>query len=512
MAADVITFEDFEVDLLNKELRRGGVPVPLEPKALDLIGYLAHRPGELVTKDDLVDAVWEGRAISDSAISSCIAAARAAVADDGTAQRVIRTVPRRGLRFEARVCLPEEHTTSAPVRDRPSVAVLPFRNMSADPEQTYFSDGITDDIITDLSRYRELFVIAGHSSFAYRASDKPMDLIARELGVQYLAEGSVRRVGNRIRITVRLSQPDSGEELWSERYDRELTDIFEVQDEISSVIVNRMVGQIARQHHRRIMDADKGATAYDCLLRAQTNIFMVGRDVNRRALADVKRALELEPTNARAHAMLGWYYVTEGSNSWGLDAGEAFDAALHAAQTAIRSDDREPFAAVVLAWVYLWRDRDHDRAIVELHRALAMNPGSAAHMSFLAFAQIYAGQHEDGKANLEGAMQLNPHFSVLYDNHYMRALFHLGQSEAALHHAERVRLLMPQASNALSLVAAIHASLDRLEDARAVVERIRAVSPGFTRAFAARYLPYRRDEDRSYYLKMLAKSGLPSGD
>lgn len=511
MNTETITFEDCEIDLAKGELRRSGQVVALEPIAFELVVFLASRPGELVTKDALIEGVWGGRAVSDSAISSCVAAARSALGDTGALQRYIKTVPRRGFRFVAGSALPRE--TSVPemvLPDKPSIAVLPFTNMSGDPDQAYFSDGITDDIITDLSRYREMFVIARHSSFAYRDTSKSRSDIASELGVQYLAEGSVQRSPNRIRVNVRLIDPKAANEIWAERYNREANDIFAVQDEIAAMIVNRLAGQIERRHQRyAAADKETGLSAYEYILRAQQGIFAVGREDARRAFEDVCKALEIDPENARAHALIGWYYITEASNLWGINPDEAYQKAWDAALKATSADDDEPFAYVVLAWVYLWRDRLHERALVELQRACDLNPSNAAYRSYLAFAQIYAGEHESGKANLEDAMRLNPHFPVLYDNHYMRALFHLRDSRAALPHAVRVRSHMPQASNALALVAAIFASLGMDKDAGQVIEQIRQVSPRFTREFVRKHLPYRVEADRKYFLEMLEKAGLP---
>jgi TolB-like protein len=233
----IIEFEDFEVDLARGELRRGGKPVSVEPQVFDLIAVLSAHPGEMMSRDDLIREVWGGRIVSDSAISSRINAARTALGDNGQVQRLIKTIPRRGFRFEG-VARDTSNVPAATATDKPSVAVLPFQNLSGDPEQAYFSDGITDDIITDLSRYAELFIIARHSSFAYRDTGTSVNEIAFELGVQYIVEGSVRRAGDRIRVTVQLIDPAAGNQLWAERYDRELTDIFEVQDEITRVIVN----------------------------------------------------------------------------------------------------------------------------------------------------------------------------------------------------------------------------------------------------------------------------------
>ena len=392
---------------------------------------------------------------------------------------------------------------------RPSIAVLPFRNLSGDPDQEFFSDGITDDIISDLSRYKELFVIAQHSSFAYRNSTKTRAEIAKELGVQYIAEGSVQRAANRIRITVRLIDPGSATDVWSERYNREATDIFSLQDEITEVVVNRLAGQIERRHRQRAMTSSESLGAYDFVLKAQHEIFLVGRDNARSAFENAMKALELEPKNARALSFIGWYYITEASNSWGMDPDLAYSKAWDAALEALHADEDEPFAMVVLAWVYKWRDGLHDRALAELNKVCELYPSNASYRSYLAFAQIYSGDHVNGMLNLEHAMRLNPHFPVLYDNHYMRALFHLKRSSKALQHAVKVRTHMPQASNALALTAAIFASLDMRSEAAQVISQIREISPGYTRGFVQSRLPYRLDEDKEYFLEMLEKAGLP---
>jgi len=280
----IISFLEFQLDLERGELRRNGDPVQVEPQVLDLIAHFASHPGQLVTRDELIDAIWSGRIISDSAISSRTNAARVALGDDGSAQRLIKTVPRRGFRFEATV---EKLTTEKPSRlpDKPSVAVLPFQNRSGDPEQSYFSDGITEDILTDLSRYEELFVSARHSSFAYRGAEISGSEIADDLGVHYIVEGSVRRAGDRIRVTARLTDPWTGAHLWGERYDRDLTDIFEVQDEITSVIVNTLSGEISRQHYQRSLKKSADTVnAYDHVLRALDYVWKFDPNGHRKAI------------------------------------------------------------------------------------------------------------------------------------------------------------------------------------------------------------------------------------
>jgi TolB-like protein/thioredoxin-like negative regulator of GroEL len=504
----IIRFDRFELDPGRAEFRCDGQTVAVEPKVLDLIVHLASHPGELQSRDDLIDAVWGGTIVSDSAISSCIASARKALGDDGKAQRYIRSIPRRGFRFDAEIQAGDWAAPALP--DRPSVAVLPFQNMSGDPDQVYFSDGITDDIITDLSRYDELFVIARHSSFSYRDSPLEAREIARALGVQYLAEGNVRRAGNRIRVTARLIDPWAGNELWAERYDRELTDIFEVQDDISSVIVNTLAGQIARQHYKKSLSKSPEAVdAYDHVLQALELLVRVGPEENRRAREEAEKALSIAPKQARAHAIVAWSYISEASNFWGIDPVREFDMAYQAALAAVTADDREPLGHSVLGWVYQWRDRAHERAIGEHERAVSLNPGSAYYRSYHAFALTYAGQSELALDELETAMRLDPHYPALYQNFYARALFSLHRYEDAVPHLQRVRTEMPGNANALALAAACYAALDSMDEARDTVAEIQKASKAYTLSHARQWVPYRLTSDLEHFLSMLSKAGLP---
>jgi len=292
----LIRFDDFEIDPRRGELRKNGLAVPIEPQVLDLLAFLASDPGRVFSRDEIIDAVWGGRIVSDSAISTRINAVRQAVGDDGREQRIVRTVPRKGFMF-----VPDIHGATSsrderissrsegaalPLPSKPSIAVLPFENMSGDPEQAYFSDGITDDIITELSRYDELFVIARQSSFAYRDRALEASEIARQLGVGYILDGSVRRAGDRIRVTAQLIEASAGNQTWAERYDRSLEDIFEVQDEITSVIVNTLVGELTRQHIHSSRGSTGSLDAYDHVLRAMTLFYSFTPDDNIRARAD----------------------------------------------------------------------------------------------------------------------------------------------------------------------------------------------------------------------------------
>ena len=251
----IYVFADCSLDIDRRELWRGNDRVAVEPQVFDLLHYLIQNRERVVSKDDLIAHVWNGRIVSDSSLSSRITAVRRAVGDGGDQQRLIRTIARKGLRFVGEVredrssggaSAPQrsphvERDTVAlaspgpppPLPDKPSIAVLPFTNMSGDPEQEYFSDGITEDIITALSRLRWFFVIARNSTFVYKGQAVDVRSVGRDLGVRYVLEGSVRKSGHRMRITSQLLEATTGSHIWTERYDRELTDIFALQDEIT---------------------------------------------------------------------------------------------------------------------------------------------------------------------------------------------------------------------------------------------------------------------------------------
>ena len=509
---DILVFEDFRLNTPRGELSRGGVPVQVEPQVLDLITYLALNPGVVISRDDLIEAVWHGRIVSDSAISSRINSARVALGDDGTTQRLIKTIPRRGFRFEAKVGSDSHLLASATTMNtagKTSIAVLPFENLSGDPEQGYFSDGITDDIITELSRYDELLVMARYSSFAFRGSSLPAGDIARELGVDYLVEGSIRRSGARVRVTARLNDPSTGVELWAERYDRDIQDIFEVQDEITSVIVNTLVGAIERQQHRRSLAKSQDVVnAYDHFLRAVELNYQMVPSKTRAARDEARKALECDPGFARAHALLAWTHISEASNAWAEDIRKALDKAKTAGLAGVAANNNEPFAHAVLGWVYMWSDKAFERGLEEQRRAIETNPGSAQLRSMYAFSLTYAGKSHDALVALDQAMRLNPFYPELFHVFYGRALFNLQRYEEAMPRLERIRTSQPFHANALAHAAACYAACGRADEAKATVAEVRSASPRYTLAHARDWVAYADRGEHEHYLNYLSSAGL----
>ena len=282
-------FSNHSLDLDRRELARGGEGIAIEPQVFDLLVYLIENRDRVVTKDNLIETIWDGRTVSESALTSRINAARKAVGDSGKDQGLIRTIARKGFRFVGDVrraepdtaALSSEKSSPLPLRDRPAIAVLPFTNMSGEPEQEYFSDGISEDIITALSKLRWFFVIARNSSFIYKGKSVHLKQVADELGVGYVVEGSVRKEGERVRITAKLNDVVTGSHLWAERYDRDLADVFEVQDEITQAIVAAIEPQLyAAEGFRARRKAPDNMEAWDLVMRALFHYWRVTRQDN----------------------------------------------------------------------------------------------------------------------------------------------------------------------------------------------------------------------------------------
>src|SRR5262249_19418808 len=276
-------FEDCVLDTSRRELRRGSASVAIEPKVFDLLEFLIRTRERVASRDDLIDAVWEGRIVSESTLSSRINAARTAIGDDGKEQRLIRTLPRKGIRFVGEVREEQEPAPAAAAAskdgspnasilstDSPSIAVLPFTNMSSDPEQDYFADGMSEEIITGLSRCGRLFVVARNSSFVFKGRSVDVSEVGRELGVGYVLEGSVRRDGNRLRITGQLIDATTRAHLWADRFEGDLNNVFELQDRVTESVVAAIepklqLAEIMRSQRKPV----RTPRAYDLLLRAQ---------------------------------------------------------------------------------------------------------------------------------------------------------------------------------------------------------------------------------------------------
>jgi TolB-like protein len=357
-----------------RELRRGSEAIAIEPQVFDLLVYLVQNRDRVVSKDDLIASIWRGRIVSDSTLTSRINAARKAIGDSGEDQKLIRTVARKGLRFVGDVRIgtgcPEptpaapdagqQLRAALPLPERPAVAVLPFTNMTGDPAQEYFSDGISEDIITALSKLRWFFVIARNSSFIYKGKTVHLKQVAEELGVGYVLEGSVRRGGERVRITAQLIDVATGSHIWAERYDRNLADVFAVQDEITEAIVAAIEPQLyaAENFHAKRKPPDS-LDAWDLVMRALSHYWRVTRQDNVVAQALLEKATAIDPQYGQALGLLATSHMFSAHMGWAELAAVA-PIAERAALAAIVADGEDPWAHLALGCVYLFFRRFED--------------------------------------------------------------------------------------------------------------------------------------------------------
>jgi TolB-like protein len=315
-------FEDCVLDTDRRELRRGADLLSVTPQVFDVLDYLIRNRERVVSKDDLIAAVWEGRIVSDAALTTRINVARNAIGDSGEDQRLIKTLPRKGFRFVGAV--QEERTPTvvavaathaeAPrsaltLPDRPSIAVLPFTNLSSDPEQDYLADGIVEDLITELSRFSELFVIARNSSFQYKGKATDVRQIGRELGVRYVLEGSVRRWADRIRISAQLIDAATGGHRWAEHYDRKIEDVFAVQDDVVRTIVSILAAHVRRAEIERTRAKPPNSwQAYDYYLQAAEAFAAFEASMRAERIYEARRFLQQslarDANYARSYALL----------------------------------------------------------------------------------------------------------------------------------------------------------------------------------------------------------------
>jgi len=513
-------FGPYRLDADAEMLFRGSEPVALGRRAVTLLRLLVERAGTPVSKDALMEAAWPGIAIEESNLTVQIAALRRTFAEIDGSTTWIETLPRRGYRYIGPpvATSAEDSLPAAPapaLLDKPSLAVLPLSNLSGDPAQDYFSDGITGDIIAELSRFRSLFVVARHSSFAYREKTTEIKRVGRELGVRYVAEGSVRKIGNRVRVTVQLLDAASGYHLWTERYERELDDIFALQDEIVRAIVAALPGRLedaGREIARR--KPTSSITAYDLVLLGNER----WRQLTVKGMAEAREyfrsAVVLDPQYARAHVNIAWTIVCDVFLE--SPATAPLEEALREIETALDIDDGDAWSHGVFAQLLFLRHKD-DKAEIHFSRALALNPNDADVTAVFANILVYWGRWHEALAWIGAAKRLNPFPPNLYHWYHALALYSGREYEQAVK-----ALMEARATDRWShgLLAACHAQMGQLDEARTeaeafVSERFRELTtngqaaPANTLDLArARAERYRNPADREHFLDGLRKAGL----
>jgi len=405
---------------------------------------------------------------------------------------------------------PSATQAAAPaVPHKPSIAVLPFANMSGDAEQEYFSDGITEDIITDLSKISALFVIARNSSFAYKGKSVKVQEIGRDLGVRFVLEGSIRKAGNRVRITAQLIDAASGGHLWAERFDRDLTDIFATQDEVVEKIVGALAVNLTHGEARRLRRRGTASVeAYETWLRARECLNRSTREAVAQAKTIYRRAIEFDQNFSAPHVGLSLALVADYVSDWAEDPAQALDEAERWARRALELNDQDPVSHLALGSVFLWR-RNHDGALAECRRMIELDPNFAQGHSATGLALMYAGHPAEALEAIAVAMRLDPHYSGIVLHFLAQANFSLGNYEAAVGQLRRRIARTPGTDSSRMMLAACYGHLGRVEEARAAWAELLKVNPDFSLEQRERVLPYKVPRDFARIAEGLAKAGLP---
>jgi adenylate cyclase len=514
----------FTLDLDRFSLQGPSGPRSLRRKSFEVLRYLAEHAGRVVSKEEVLKAVWPDVTVGDESLTQCISEVRRAIGDKD--QRIIRTVPRRGYLIDVPVSTvgstpvrnaesasAGDASTSLPLPDRPSIAVLPLMDLSGDPEQEYYADGISEDIITELWRFSELFVIARNSSFQYKGRSVDVRRIGRELGVRYVLEGSIRRAGDRVRITAQLIDAASGAHRWAERYDRELKDVFEVHD-VTRTIVAMLAAHVNKAEvERALLKPAATWQAYDYYLRSASLFSSYMTSFKTEDLYESRRLLELavaaDPAYARAHTLLSWAYLT----AWlqPLDGDyfnpAALDKAYRTARKAVQLDANLPEARAELGYVLNWK-LQYDAAIVEFERAMALNPNYTDWR--FAATLVAAGEHERAVQVGQTHMRLDPFYPPLTSFWLGAAQYMLGQYAKAVPPLSECAARAPNLRSGHTWLAAAYAQLGQMDRAGAEAVEVLRIQPSYTIDGIQRQRSYfKRPQDTEHLCDGLRKAGLP---
>jgi adenylate cyclase len=510
----IYRFGDCELDTERRELRRPGGAVAVEPQVFDLLAYLIAHCDRVATKDEINAAVWGGRIVSDAALSSRISSARQAIGDDGKVQSLIQTVHGRGFRFIATVEIdnaPGVRAGPRKARERPVVAVLPFENLSGDPGQEYFSEGLTADIVARLAKHRWLSLIARNTMATFKGRVVGIGEVARETGASYVVEGSVQRTAERVRVNAQLIDAQAGNCIWTERYDRELKDIFDLQDDITQTIAARIEPEIGNEERRRIA-GEMGAPdlqAWEYYHLGISHFFKFTGPDNLRAQELLQKARELDPSFGDAHAW--WAYaVVLGTVYWNTEqSADLLAGALAATKHALEIDGQNAVFYALKARVQLARG-EYESAIEGNKIAVDLNPSFAAAHCGLADSLTYLGRYDEAIQGFEKAIALstNDPQRWAFFTYGALALILNKNFERALEWTERAAEIPNHQYWTLAHKAVALAYLGRAPDAKRALDAAVAAQPDLSIAFARRKMYFlKRAEQLAFYLDGLKLAG-----
>jgi adenylate cyclase len=548
------------VDPTLNRMRRDGKTIVFEPKVMAVLVYLAERPGTLVTRQELDATVWSGMVVGYDALTGAIQKLRKAFSDDPRHPRIIETLSKKGYRLIAPVerlqesdrgvALPLMSEETAPERRSRlnpvllifalagsivigaafwfpgweatekgvtgdgvitnSIAVLPFENLSGDPSQEYFADGITDDLTTRLAKHPDLLVIARDSAFVYRDPSLSLSQIAAKLAVRYILHGSVRRSGKRVWINTQLIDTENASLLWAESFESPLDGVFELQGRIARevaanvAIVNEALGKELAAAYQQTSNSD----AYDRFLQGRQYFYLyASKDENFKARTFFEAAIQYDPDYALAYAMLAWTYAYDAMNGWSEDREAALHRALELANKAISLDEALPVAYFVTGLAYRELG-EYIKALVEAEKAIKYDPGYANAHLLLATLLLAGGRPQAALERIRKAMLINPHHPYNYTLHLGQALYILGRYNEAVAAFEEGLSTNPASQRLHVWMAATYAQAGDMESAKWEVEQILTMNPKFSLKRIEGTFPFKDPSDRERILEGLRKAGL----
>jgi adenylate cyclase len=525
MQQQSLQFGSFTLDLERFCLRGPAGEVELRPKSFEVLRYLAEHAGRVISKEEVVAAVWPDVIVTDDSLIRCISEVRRAIGDES--QHIIKTVPRRGYLFDTpasvgrdscdgsgRETIRSESLRSALVTqaDRPSIAVLPFVNLADHSEDDYFCRGLTEDIITELSRFSELLVVGQRSSFQYKGTTPDVGQVGSELGVRYVLEGSIRRSGDRVRITAQLVDAETGAHRWAERYDRKLDDVFAIQDEVIRSIAPLLVAHVTKAEvERTLLKPPTTWQAYHYFMRGLDLHLSYQSSQEISALREARRLLEqsisIDPAYARPYSALAVSHLSSWANYGDNDflRATALERAYQFARQAVQLDPQLAYVQATFAHVLSWK-REHEAALGALARALALNP-SYAHWQ-VASTLMWAGELEQAIESMRAYMRLDPYYPTSAIGWLGVACCTLGRFEEARTHLREAVARSPDRAMFHYWLASVYGHIGDASAAGEQAQALLRLQPSFTISGTAQPLAvFRHAEHAELFFEGLCKSG-----
>jgi TolB-like protein len=507
----IYRFGDHTLDTESLRLTADGEEIAVEPQVFSLLQYLIEHRDRVVSKDEIIEHVWDGRIVSDGTLTSRINSVRRAVRDDGKSQAVIKTFPRRGIRFVAAITEDIVPEATSPLPDKPSIAVLPFDNLSDDPQQEYFSDGMAEDLITDISNISGLFVIARNSSFAFKGQAVDVKEIAEKLGVNHILEGSVRKMGDRLRINAQLIDAASGGPIWAQRYDGDMENIFDFQDDIREQIVSALKVSLSPTDMALTeRKPTNSVEAYDLYLRGRANLNRLSRETVLEAMDHLENAIKIDPNYGDAYGYLSFcLFIGYAFLFPGFDDG--LERAYEMSIKGVDVDGASSIALGRLGWNQTFMCQ-HNQSIASFEKAIDLAPNDAELHATYGQCLNYFGDPERGLEMIEKGLRMEPLHFPGWEFQLAHSYLLLGRFDEALAKYRFVIERLPKFVPCYLFMASTCIEMGRLNEAREAVRTALEIMPRYTIKEVERIWTIYRNADKSQrFIDNLRKAGLPEG-